>query len=139
VFLPIAWLLLGAGKPAAKPQVELKATPMMAMIPIGGSPAIVRFQLIVKDNGDEGFYCPRVEWEWENGTQSVEESDCPPFDKATPTDHQASFRRSHEFWEPGKHLIQARLYKSDKLIRKVEISVEVRGESTPAYMRSRDE
>src|SRR5262245_16940737 len=139
MLLMLLALLAGGAKPATKPQADLKATPMLAMIPIGPNPAVVRFQVLVKDGGDENFYCPRVAWEWENGTQSIEESDCPPFDKATPADHQASFRRSHEFWEPGKHLIQARLYKGEKLIRKLEVTVEVRGESTPAYMRSREE
>ena len=29
----------------------------------------------------ESWYCPRLEWEFPDGTRATEESDCPPFDQ----------------------------------------------------------
>jgi len=127
-------LLLAAGKP----KVELKPTPQFALLGIGSrASATVRFRLSVKDAGNEDFYCPRVEWEWEDGTRSEEESDCPEFASAAPADHDKSWTKSHAFWEPGSHVIRARLYKGDRLIRTIETKVEVSGESVPGKYRER--
>lgn len=127
-------LLLAAGKP----QVELKATPQFALLGIGPrASATVRFRLSVKDAGNEDYYCPRVEWEWEDGTRSEEESDCPVFAEAGKQDHQRSWTRSHVFWEPGSPVIKVRLYKSDRLVKTIDVKVEIGGEAVPTRYRER--
>jgi hypothetical protein len=133
----LALVLLMASEPA-KPKVELKANPSFAMLGIGPrASATVRFRLTVKDGGDENFYCPRIEWEWEDETKATEESDCPPFESAQKEDHERTWTKSHQFWEPGNHVIRARLYKGDKLIRTLDAKVEVSGEATPGRFRER--
>ena len=133
---PLALLLLLAAP--AKPKVELKPSPQMAMLGVGPrSAATVRFRLSVKDGGNEDYYCPRLEWEWEDGTYSSEESDCPSFDKAQPQDHDRSWTRSRQFWEPGNHTVKVRLYKAERLIRTIDAKVEITGEATPARYRER--
>jgi hypothetical protein len=127
-------LLFAADQP--KPKVELKATPALAMLGVGPRNfATVRFRLSIKDGGDENYYCPRVEWEWEDDTKATEESDCPDFESATKEDHERSWTKSRQFWEPGQHVIRAKLYKGDRLIRTIETKVEVSGESTPGRYR----
>jgi hypothetical protein len=134
--VPLALLLLLAAP--AKPKVELKPSPQMATLGVGPrSAATVRFRLSVKDAGNEDYYCPRLEWEWEDGTYSSEESDCPSFDTAQPQDHERSWTRSRQFWEPGNHTIKVRLYKADRLIRTIEAKVDITGEATPARYRER--
>ena len=129
------FLLLAA---PAKPKVELKPSPQMAVLGVGPrSAATVRFRLSVKDAGNEDYYCPRLEWEWEDGTYSSEESDCPSFDKAQPQDHERSWTRSRQFWEPGNHTVKVRLYKAERLIRTIDAKVEITGEATPARYRER--
>lgn len=131
-------LLLAAGKPADKPQVELKPSPQMAFLSVGPrASATIRFRLSVKDGGDESYYCPRVEWEWEDQTSSTEESDCPAFEAAQPSDHERSWTRSHQFREPGSHTIKVRLYKGDRMIRTIDTKVEIRGEAVPGRFRER--
>lgn len=128
------FLLLAANKP----KVELKANPQLAVLGIGPrSAATVRFRLSVKDGGNEDYYCPRIEWEWEDDTRATEESDCPPFDQAQPPDHEKSWTKSRQFWEPGNHTVKVRLYKGDKLIRTIDTKVEVTGEATPGRFRER--
>jgi hypothetical protein len=123
---------------ANKPQVELKPSPQMAVLGVGPrSSATVRFRLSVKDAGNEDYYCPKVEWEWEDGTRATEEADCPAFDQAQPPDHAKSWTKSHQFWEPGDHTVKVRLYKGDRLVRTLEAKVQVTGEATPARYRER--
>jgi hypothetical protein len=123
---------------AEKPKVELKPSPAMAMLGVGPrSSATVRFRLAIKDAGNEDYYCPKVEWEWEDGTRATEEADCPAFDSAQKQDHEKSWTKSHQFWEPGEHKITVRLYKGDRLIRTLDTKVEVSGEATPARYRER--
>lgn len=123
---------------ANKPQVDLKPSPSMAMLGIGPRSSVtVRFRLSVKDAGNEDYYCPRLEWEWEDGTRATEESDCPAFDQAQKQDHEKSWTKSHQFWEPGNHTVKVRLYKGDRLIRTLDAKVEVSGEATPSRFRER--
>jgi len=131
-------LVLFLASPSAKPKVELKANPQFAMLGVGPRAfATIRFRLSVKDGGDENYYCPRIEWEWEDDTIATEESDCPPFESAEKEDHERTWTKSRQFWEPGNHLIKAKLYKGDKLIRTLEAKVEVSGEATPGRFRER--
>jgi len=132
-------LFLASSATAAKPKVELKVNPQFAMLGIGPhATATVHFRLSVKDGGDENYYCPRIEWEWEDGTIGTEESDCPPFETATKDDHDRVWSKTREFWEPGNHVVKVKLYKGTKLVRTIDAKVEVSGESTPgAYRQQR--
>jgi hypothetical protein len=131
-------LVLFLASPPARPKVELKATPGFAMLGIGPRAfATIRFRLSVKDGGDEDFYCPRVEWEWEDDTKATEESDCPPFETAQKEDHERTWMKSRQFWEPGNHRVRVRLYKGDRLVRTIDTKVEISGEATPGRFRER--
>jgi hypothetical protein len=132
----LALLVLLAGG-SGKPKVELKASPAMAVLPSGPRPAIVSFKLTIKHGGNEDFYCPKLEWRWQDDTTSVEESDCPPFEQASPGDQQRTWTRARQFWEPGEHRISVRLYKGDRLIRTIDTRVEVSGEAVPGRFRER--
>jgi hypothetical protein len=135
--LALLILLAGAEK-AEKPKVELKASPQIANLGIGPrASATVRFRLSIKDAGNEDLYCPKLEWEWEDDTRATEESDCVPFEQAQKSDHEKSWTKSHQFWEPGEHTIRVRLYKGDRLIRTLETKVQVTGEATPGRFRER--
>jgi hypothetical protein len=133
----LALVLFLASEPA-KPKVELKVNPAFAMLGVGPrASATVRFRLSVKDGGDENYYCPRIEWEWEDGTKGTEESDCPAFELAQKEDHERTWNKSHQFWEPGNHVVKVRMYKGDRLIRTLDAKVEVSGEATPGRFRER--
>jgi hypothetical protein len=131
-------LVLFLASPSAKPKVELKANPPFAMLGVGSrASATVRFRLSVKDGGDENYYCPRLEWEWEDDTKATEESDCPPFESAQKEDHERTWIKSRQFWEPGSHVVKVKLYKGDRLIRTLDAKVEISGEATPGRFRER--
>ena len=132
-------LVLFLASTSAKPKVEIKVNPPFAMLGIGAhATAMVRFRLSVKDGGDEDYYCPRIEWEWEDGTKGNEESDCPTCETDAKEDHERVGNKSRECWDPGSHVVKVKLYKGTKLVRTIDAKVEVSGESTPgAYRQQR--
>lgn len=52
----------------------------MSIAPIGQGCSPVLFTAEISGPEDEGWYCPRVEWTWPDGTTSSTESDCPPYE-----------------------------------------------------------
>src|SRR5437762_2363109 len=96
------FLLFAASK---DPKVDLQPTPRVAMMPGGTRAAVIRFRLRVSDGGKEDYYCPKVEWEWDDGTKSTEESDCAPFEQAAAADHERTWSHTREYWDAGQHLV----------------------------------
>src|SRR5262245_28618683 len=134
--LLLSLLLAGAEKP--KPKVEFKPSQRLAQLGLPPRSSVtVLFRLSIKDGGSEDYYCPKLEWEWEDDTRATEESDCPPFAEAQKSDHEKSWSKSHTFWEPGEHTIRVHLYKGDRLIKTLDTKVEVQGEATPSRYRER--
>src|SRR5262245_32211900 len=84
-------LALALGGPSG-PKVELRPLQRVTVLGMGQCSVEVKFVLTVEPRGDEDYYCPRVEWEWEDDhlppggpdqtTRSVEESDCVPYEPA---------------------------------------------------------
>ena len=58
-----------------KPRLDLRATPRMAFSPVN------IFLIAELQGGDdvEEYYCPQLEWDWDDGGKSVQEGDCAPF------------------------------------------------------------
>src|SRR6266498_1796972 len=59
-----------------RPKITLKAQPIISMAP---SKVTLRAELIGGANDYEEFYCPTIEWDWGDGTQSESTSDCEPY------------------------------------------------------------
>jgi hypothetical protein len=125
------------GSPKPKPVVKLEALPRMAMLPPAPVPVRVRFRLLVKDGGDQDYYCPRVEWEWEDGTRSSDEGECAPFEEAAAPDHTKRLVREREFWLPGTYTVTVRLFKADRFIHRAQTQFEMQGDITDIELKMR--
>ena len=85
-----------ASKPK-KPHLELRLTPRMAL-----SPVTVHFTAeIVGGDELEEWYCPEIEWEWDDGGRSVQASDCPPF--AADSKIERRYTASHDYARAGNY------------------------------------
>src|SRR4051794_32252840 len=62
---------------ARRPKLSLKAQPVISMSP---SRVVLTAELTGGANDFEEFYCPTVEWDWGDGTQSESASDCEPYE-----------------------------------------------------------
>lgn len=136
--MAIVVLALLAGASAPKPKVELKPLQRIANLPAGRCEAVVVFKLRVEDAGVEDYYCPRVVWEWEDGAQSMEESDCVPFNQAAKEDHVRTWTKSHSFHASGTHRVRVTLCRASRKVRVVDTSVTVTGwEGCPEFQGRR--
>src|SRR6267142_524425 len=95
---------LAASAPAAdepkpkKPKLDLRATPRMAFSPVN---ILLTAELTGGDDVEE-FYCPELEWEWDDGGKSVHEADCPEYE-AGKTKIERRFTEEHEYGKAGNY------------------------------------
>jgi hypothetical protein len=132
----IASAVLAVLAAASSAKGALQPLRRVTTLPMGRCDVEVTFRLSVSDGGLEDYYCPRVVWEWEDGSRSIEESDCPPFEQAAPTDHRRAWTRSRAFQRSGSYLVKAHLCKAERRIRTFETTAVVTGwEGYPAAKR----
>jgi hypothetical protein len=125
--LCVAFLIPGDGlyareQAVKKPSLSLKATPSIAF-----APARLTFLAEVKGGPEdfEEFYCPTVEWEWGDLTQSVAEADCEPYE-AGKSVIKRRYTVQHQFKNPGGFKVVIRLKKGSKVIASANTSVTIR-------------
>jgi hypothetical protein len=104
-----------------RPKLTLTARPAISM-----SPARVAITAELTGGPDdlEDFYCPTIEWDWGDGTQSETTSDCEPYEAGKST-FKRRFTVEHVF-RAGYHRVSLRLKKHDKSISSATVVVDVR-------------
>lgn len=105
-----------------KASLSLKASPSISFAP-------ARIVLVAEvkggSNDDEEFYCPTVEWEWGDFTQSVIEADCEPYSPGK-SEIKRRYTVEHQFKNPGSFTIVLRLKKGSKVVAQGKAQVQVR-------------
>jgi hypothetical protein len=97
---------------AHEPRFELRVTPRVS-VAFPPVPVIVVAQLV--DGEDlEQYYCAGVEWDWGDGSRSVRESDCKPFEVGMPIDR--FFSAHHVYREIGEFQVRVRLLRAGATI-----------------------
>jgi hypothetical protein len=114
-------VLAEAGSKEKKPSLEMRSAPRF-----GFSPVNVLITAELKGGDDvEDYYCPELEWVWDDGGKSVTEADCPPFEQGV-TKIDRRFTAEHEFKRSGVFTVQLSLTKADRLIARQTVAVTVR-------------
>jgi len=114
-----------------KPSLSLKASPVVSFAP-------ARIVLVAEVKGgandNEEFYCPTVEWEWGDLTQSVAETDCQPYEPGK-SEIKRRYTVQHQFKNPGAFKVYLRLKKGSKVIAQANTQIQVRAGlgHEPAY------
>jgi hypothetical protein len=105
-----------------KPSVSLKATPAISF-----SPAKISFVADIKGGSDdfEEFYCATILWEWGDGTESENTTDCDPYE-AGKTKIQRRFSTQHFYETAGEYRVVFRLKRQDKVVGSGTTTVRVR-------------
>jgi len=104
-----------------KPRLELRATPRMAFSPVN---VFLTAELSGGDDVEE-YYCPELEWEWDDGGKSTQESDCAPFE-AGKTKIERRFTAEHEFRRAGVYNVKVTMRRADRSIAASTVRVTVR-------------
>jgi hypothetical protein len=103
-----------------RPKLVLKATPMISMSP---SRVVFTGELVGGANDYQEFYCPTIQWEWGDGTQSSSSSDCEPYE-AGKTEIRRRFTVEHVF-RAGNYRVNLRLKRNDKVLALAGANVQV--------------
>jgi len=105
-----------------KPSLTLKASPSVSFAP---ARIVLAAELKGGENDLEEFYCPRVEWEWGDFTNSVDEPDCDPYAPGK-SEVKRRYTVEHQFKTPGSFKIVLRLKKGSRIVASANTQVQVR-------------
>ena len=95
---------------ARKPRLEVRATPRIAFSPVM---VLATAELRGGDIAEE-FYCPALEWDWDDGGKSGQESDCPPFQPGMEMERR--FTAEHAYRRAGVYQVTVRLKRADRSV-----------------------
>ena len=104
-----------------RPKINLKAQPMIAISP---ARVVLTAELVGGPNDFEDFYCPTVEWDWGDGTQSESTSDCAPYE-AGKSEIKRRFTIEHVF-RAGQYRVMFRLKRGTKAVGFASVSLQIR-------------
>jgi hypothetical protein len=104
-----------------KPKLDLRASPRFAFSPVN------IFLTAELTGGDdvESYYCPEMEWDWDDGGKSVHEADCPPFEAGV-TKIQRRFTADHEYRKAGVYSVKVTMRRSNSSIAVANLKITVR-------------
>ena len=112
-----------------RPRLELRATPRMTF-----SPAHILFTAELTGGDDlEDYHCPEIEWDWDDGGKSVQETDCKPFEPGV-TKIERRFTAEHDYRNAGIYAVRITMRRSDRPIATSSVRITVRpglGDQTP--------
>ncbi len=105
-----------------KPSLSLKASPSMGFAP---ARVVLTAELKGGANDYQDFYCASVEWDWGDGTKSVNTLDCDPFE-AGKSEIDRRHVVTHVFDVPGEFQVEFRLKQKNKVVGMARTSVRIR-------------
>ena len=129
--------LMVAGHPSAaqrdaadkKPSLSLKAAP-----PAGFAPLRVHATIDVRGGANDyaDFYCPSVQWDWDDGTTSEKSEDCQPYEAGKSTIPRR-FSADHTFRLSGEYRLTSRLKQKTRVVSSATATITVRPGATEGY------
>jgi hypothetical protein len=122
VVLALASPLAGAEESKGKkPTLALRVSPRFSF-----SPVSVLFTAELTGGDDiEDFYCPELTWEFDDGSKSVHEGDCPPFEPGK-TKIERRFTANHVYDRAAVYIAKVTMRRSGKQFASQTVNVTVR-------------
>jgi hypothetical protein len=103
-----------------KPRLDLRAAPRMAFSPVN---VLLTAELTGGDDVDQ-YYCPELEWDWDDGGKSVQESDCLPLEAGGTFERR--FTAQHAFRRAGNYNVKITMRKANRVVAAATATVSVR-------------
>ena len=85
---------------------------------------VLTAELVGGANDFEEFYCPAIEWEWGDGTQSESSSDCAPYEPGK-SEIKRRYTVEHVF-RAGAYRVMFHLKRRDKSVGAASVNIQVR-------------
>jgi hypothetical protein len=105
-----------------KPKLTLRANPAISF-----SPSRIFFSAELRGGPDDfqEYYCPSVEWEWGDGTESEASQDCEPYELGK-SEMKRRYSAVHVYQYSGRFTVVLRLKRNNKVLVASNTSVQVR-------------
>jgi len=118
--LALTGISLRADPKPKKPRLEVRALPRMAFTPV----TILLTAELIGGSDIEEYYCPEIEWDWNDGGKSTHEADCPPFEAGTKIERR--FTAEHEYRRAGVYSIKVTMRRASHSLVATTVRVTVR-------------
>ena len=105
-----------------KPSLSLKATPAISFAP---ARIVIVAEVKGGSNDFEDFYCPSVDWDWGDDTNSTSDTYCEPY-QAGKSEIKRRYTVEHRYRNAGSYKIVLRLKKGDRLVGSANTQIQVR-------------
>jgi hypothetical protein len=105
-----------------KPSLSLKATPAISFAP---ARIVIVAEVKGGSNDFEDFYCPSVDWDWGDDTNSTSDTDCEPY-QAGKSEIKRRYTVEHRYRNAGSYKIVLRLKKGDRVVGSANTQIQVR-------------
>jgi len=105
----------------AHPKLTLRAQPVISMAP---SRVVLTAEVVGGPNDAEDYYCPGVEWDWGDGTQSESSADCAPYEPGK-SEIRRRYTVEHVF-RAGAYRVTLRLKQRDRIAASAAVNIQVR-------------
>ena len=104
-----------------RPSLSLRASPSVAF-----SPTAILFVAELRDGADdyEEYYCPSLEWDWDDLTTSETTYDCSPYEAGT-SEIRRRYSARHTFQDRGSFNVTFRLKRGDDVLGFARTSVTI--------------
>jgi len=109
-----------------RPQMSLKATPASGMVPVS---VVGMVELKGGDDDFEEYYCPTVEWNWDDGTVSESSNDCEPYERGKSV-IKRKYTLTHPYKQGGHYRITFKLKQKQKVVGGANAVVQLLGGGT---------
>jgi PKD repeat protein len=120
-FVVVALASAGTSAEKAKrPRLDLRASPRMAFSPVN---VLVTAELTGGDDV-ESYYCPALEWDWDDGGRSVHESDCAPYETGGTIERR--YTAEHAFRGAGTYNVKVTMRKANRTLAMATVPINVR-------------
>jgi hypothetical protein len=93
-----------------RPRLDLRATPRVAFSPV----LVTVFAELQGGDEVEDYYCPELEWDWNDGAKSRHEQDCPPFETGAKLERR--FTGEHAYSGPGNYTVKLTLKRAGRVV-----------------------
>ena len=105
-----------------KLSIDLRITPQVSFAP---SRVRAIAELRLPEDRTAEFYCPSVEWDWGDLTESEESNECEPYEAGVSTVRRV-FSAEHTFHTGGRYRVQLRLKRNRKVLVAATTTVTIR-------------
>lgn len=105
-----------------KPSLSLRANPNIGFAPLR---VVFTAELRGGPNDYEEYYCPAIEWEWGDDTESQDSPDCDPY-VAGKSEIRRRYTAEHKYLYGGEYTVQFRLKRGDKVLSSASTILRIR-------------